>query len=121
MQLDDPMKLLETPDEELDTPQRKKKAMTQRDMDQMASADRQIESLFGAKIATGGSSSGSIHNQVSTRQAVTAEQWAEAVERAKRRVVRHNEKAIPNSAKLRQLTKRFRDRAKGERALNRRR
>lgn len=96
MQYNDPMTLLETPDDELNRDEVGQKRRLQRDEELQKKAEAQIEELFGSKITEN-----PLNGHVDARRQITAEQWAAAVRRARRNTVQHTQKTMPNAAKMR--------------------
>lgn len=103
MALNDPMDILSTSDSELSVDDLKAKRVLQRDLAQQKNADAELESIFGAKLNNSEANRG-----VDGRQEIATSDWHEAVRKAKQRVVRHSQKAVPNAAKIRSATHRLR-------------
>ncbi|KAK7195759.1 Mitochondrial small ribosomal subunit Rsm22 [Novymonas esmeraldas] len=96
MQYNDPMTLLETPEEELTRDEVKVKRRMVRDEEMQKKAEAKLEEVLGTKIQHA-----SLDGHVDARRRISAEEWARAVRHAKHKTVRHTERTIPNAAKLR--------------------
>ncbi|CUF88541.1 Hypothetical protein, putative, partial [Bodo saltans] len=115
MALNSPMDIMSVPDSELGVEDLKAKRVMQRDLEQEAKAQEELNNIFGANAG---------ENQqpvVDGRKPISAEQWHDAVRKAKQRVVRHSQKAVPNAAKTRNATRRLRVQSRKQTMANRRR
>ncbi|GET88875.1 hypothetical protein, conserved [Leishmania tarentolae] len=98
MQYNDPMSLMETPDEELSREEVKQKRRLLRDEEEHKKAEAKLEEVLGTKIQDS-----SQEGHIDARRRISAEEWAKAVRHAKQKTVRHTQKTIPNAAKMRAL------------------
>lgn len=117
MQLNDPMNLMDTPDGDLTVEDVKLKRAAQFERDRLEKVNDQMHTLFGASHDTKLGEA----QRIDAKVEISTDQWHDAVRRAKQRVVSHSKKALPNAAKLRDATKKFRSRAKYEAKMNRER
>ncbi|KPI88921.1 hypothetical protein ABL78_1966 [Leptomonas seymouri] len=97
MQYNDPMTLMETPEEELTRDEVKQRRNMLRDEELKKKAEAKLEELFGAKIQT----EESLNGHVDSRRLISAEEWAKAVRHARHKTVRQTQLSIPNAAKIR--------------------
>lgn len=115
MQLNDPMDLLSIPDEELDDGQQKAKRKLEYDKHIGERITTELETMFGANVT------GDVSKVVDARKEISSQDWHDAVNRAKTRVVKHSKKAIPNASKIRSAVRKIRMRNKHEQNMNRQR
>ncbi|CAJ1025530.1 Mitochondrial small ribosomal subunit Rsm22, putative [Leishmania lindenbergi] len=119
MQYNDPMSLMETPEEELSREEVKQKRRLVRDEEAQRKAEAKLEEVLGTKIRDS-----SLEGHIDARRRISAEEWARAVRRAKQRTVRQTQQTIPNAARMRALKRRLEVRHRNvwrEMAQNRRR
>ncbi|KAG8340635.1 putative Mitochondrial small ribosomal subunit Rsm22 [Trypanosoma vivax] len=123
MQHNDPMTLVETPDEELSREELKHKRRLERDMELQKKVEEKLEEVFGVKLQDlNGGELGSARTD--SRREITEQQWADAVRRAKIRTVQHTKNALPFAAKRRAAQRAIQMRRRNvrrEMASNRRR
>jgi ribosomal protein RSM22 (predicted rRNA methylase) len=98
MQYNDPMLLMETPEEELTRDEVKQRRNMLRDEELKKKAEAKLEELFGAKIQK---EAEPLSGHVDARRRISAEEWAKAVRRARNKTVRQTQLTIPNAAKIR--------------------
>ncbi|KAG5477688.1 hypothetical protein LSCM1_04982 [Leishmania martiniquensis] len=98
MQYNDPMSLLETPEEELSREEVKQKRRLLRDEEAQKKAEAKLEEILGTKIQDS-----SLEGHIDARRRISAEEWAKAVRHAKLKTLRHTQQTIPNAAKMRAL------------------
>lgn len=98
MQYNDPMTLMETPEEELTREEVKQRRNMLRDEEMKKKAEAKLEEIFGAKIQPDGEP---LSGHVDARRRISAEEWAKAVRHARQRTVRQTQLTIPNAAKAR--------------------
>ncbi|EPY16209.1 hypothetical protein STCU_11474 [Strigomonas culicis] len=96
MQYNDPITDVETPTEELSREELQQKRRRERDFELQKKAEEKIQELFGAQVSAQGEV-----DRVDARREISAEQWAEAVRRARIKTIQQTKKTIPNAAKLR--------------------
>ncbi|KPA79033.1 putative mitochondrial hypothetical protein [Leptomonas pyrrhocoris] len=97
MQYNDPMTLMETPEEELTRDEVKQRRNMLRDEEMKKKAEAKLEEIFGAKIQN----AESLRGHVDSRRRISAEEWAKAVRHARQKTVRQTQMTIPNAAKIR--------------------
>lgn len=97
MQYNDPMSLMETPEEELTRDEVKQRRQMLRDEEMKKKAEAKLEEIFGSKI----SSENPLSGHVDARRRISAEEWAKAVRHARQKTVRQTQMTIPNAAKIR--------------------
>jgi hypothetical protein len=115
MSLNNPMDIMSTPDSELGMEDLKAKRVMQRDTLQEEHVNQELNAIFGSNIGE------DKQPVVDGRRVLSMDQWHHAVRKAKQRVVRHSQKAVPNAAKARQATRRLREQSRRQTASNRRR
>lgn len=96
MQYNDPMTLVETPDEELTRDELRQKRRMVRDEEMQKKAETKLEEIFGTKVAET-----ALEGRIDARRRISAEEWAKAVRHARQKTVRQTQQAIPNAAKMR--------------------
>ncbi|KAG5500677.1 hypothetical protein JIQ42_04696 [Leishmania sp. Namibia] len=96
MQYNDPMTLMETPEEELSREEVKQKRRLLRDEEAQRKAEAKLEEVLGTKIQDS-----SLEGHIDSRRRISAEEWAKAVRHAKLKTVQHTQQVIPNAAKMR--------------------
>ncbi|ORC84595.1 uncharacterized protein TM35_000431630 [Trypanosoma theileri] len=121
MQYNDPMSLVETPDEQLSREELQRKRRMERDVELQQKVESKLEELFGSKIKQSDELGAS---RTDSRRDITEQEWADAVRRAKIRTVQHTKNAVPFAAKKRAAQRALQIRrrnVKREMASNRRR
>lgn len=119
MQYNDPLSLVEVPNEELTRDEQLQKRRLEQQMELEKKAKAQIEDLFGAKVADD-----NLSGHVDARRPISAEQWADAVRRARIKTIQQTKKTVPYAAKMRTLQRQMQVRRRDprrERESNRRR
>ncbi|CBH17454.1 hypothetical protein, conserved [Trypanosoma brucei gambiense DAL972] len=100
MQYNDPMSLVEMPDDGLTREELKQKRRLQRDVELQKKVEEKLEDIFGVNAKDwktddlGG-------GRLDARREISEQQWADAVRRAKIRTVQHTKNALPFAAKKR--------------------
>lgn len=102
MQYNDPQTLVETPEDELTRDELNSKRQLERDLALHRKAQLEIERVLGSKVAE---ETDEIATHIDARREISAEQWAEAVQRARRKTVRQTKETIPFAAKMRSAKK----------------
>ncbi|PBJ79802.1 methyltransferase [Trypanosoma cruzi] len=121
MQHNDPLSLVETPDDQLDREELRLKRRAQRDAELLQKVEGKLEELFGAKVKQDTDLG---NGRIDSRREITEQEWADAVRRAKIRTVQHTKNAVPFAAKQRAAQRALQMRRrniKREMASNRRR
>ncbi|RNF12457.1 methyltransferase [Trypanosoma rangeli] len=121
MQHNDPLLLVETPDDQLSREELRLKRRAQRDAELQQKVEGKLEELFGAKIKQDANMGG---GRIDSRRVITEQEWADAVRRAKIRTIQHTKNAVPFAAKRRAAQRAMQVRrrnVKREMASNRRR
>lgn len=98
MQYNDPLSLVETPEDELTREERGQKRKLAQQVELEKKAQSQIEDLFGSKVTDE-----NLTGHIDARRSISAEQWADAVRRARVKTVQQTKKTVPYAAKMRTI------------------